>query len=136
MTIRKTADVFTNDANHSEFHLSLTGHVGRLFTLTPQYVLLKGIAGESIKKIVTLVPDKKHPFALTGIRAKHGDNIKYRYKEIKTGNNVQYKIYIENACKQAGMYFDTLYLKTDSKLKPVIRIAVYGNISTASAQKK
>jgi len=35
---------------------------------------------------------------------------------------------VENLKKVGGRYSDTIYLKTDSKIKPEIKIRVYGNI--------
>jgi len=35
---------------------------------------------------------------------------------------------VENLKKGKGHYYDTIYLKTDSKIKPEIKIRVYGNI--------
>jgi hypothetical protein len=35
---------------------------------------------------------------------------------------------VENLKKAGGYYLDTIYLKTDSKIRPEIKIRVYGNI--------
>jgi hypothetical protein len=80
---------------------------------------------------VTIVPSKAFPFTLEGIRAKRGDNIKYQFKEIKARKGIRYEVTVENTRMATGVYFDTLYLKTNNKKKPEIPIRVFGDIKKA-----
>jgi hypothetical protein len=47
-----------------------------------------------------------------------------------------YILAVENQKKEAGRYRDTIHLKTDSKLKPEIKVNVYGNIYEAPQKGK
>lgn len=109
----------------------LKAQVDKIYTLTPPSVALKGIEGEAIQQIVNLIPSETFPFSLKEIRAKRGQYIRYQFEEIKVGESVRYQVIIENTRKEAGVYFDTLYLKTDSRRKPEIVITVFGNIAKA-----
>lgn len=129
--LKKTVTVITNDPEKKEIPLTLKLQVDKIYTVTPQSVALKGIEGEEIKQTVMLIPSGTFPFTLKEIRAKRGQFIKYRFEEIKIGKGLRYKVTVENTRKEAGLYYDTLYLKTDSKKKPEIQITVFGNISKA-----
>jgi hypothetical protein len=39
-----------------------------------------------------------------------------------------YILIVENLKKEKGRYYDMISLKTDSKIKPLIKINVYGHI--------
>jgi hypothetical protein len=43
---------------------------------------------------------------------------------------------IENKKTEKGRYFDTVYLKTDSKIQPQINVNVFGNVSAAKPKGK
>jgi len=49
-------------------------------------------------------------------------------KEVRISEREAYILIVENLKKRQGRYRDTIYLKTDSKIKPEIKIRVYGNI--------
>jgi len=55
-------------------------------------------------------------------------NIGLRLKEVKISEREAYILTVENLKKTEGGYRDTIYLKTDSKIKPEIKINVHGNI--------
>ena len=130
-TLKKTVRVITNDPKKKEIPLTLKVHIDRIYTLTPESVVFKGVEGEALKTVVRLVPGKVFPFVLNEIKAKRGENIRYQVAEIKEGKGVRYELTVENTRRAAGVYFDTLYLKTDSERKPEIQITVFGNISKA-----
>lgn len=66
-----------------------------------------------------------------GIKAKKGEYLTYKIEETKSFQGVKYLLTITNVRKEKGRYHDVLFLKTDSKLKPEIKISVYGNIRSA-----
>lgn len=124
----------TNDPGKKEIPLKLKVQVDRIYTLTPQSIALKGIAGETIRQTLSLVPNEAFPFALKEINAKRGEYIKYLFQEIKVGNSVRYEVTVENTKTDPGIYFDTLFLKTDSERKPEIQVTVFGNVRKAPEQ--
>lgn len=132
--LKKTIGVITNDPKNREIPLHLKAQVDKIYTVTPRSFALKGIEGEAITQTVTLIPNESFPFTLKEISAKRGQYIKYRFEEVKVGESVRYNVTVENTRKDAGVYFDTLYLKTDSKRNPQIAITVFGSIGKAPDQ--
>lgn len=120
--------VFTNDSAKPSQALFLTGHVDRLFILSPSRVRLVGPVGTEIKETLKLSTQPKYPLKLESIHAIHGQYIHCSLKKIAGGKSAVYEIDVENTRAQAGRYVDTLFIKTDSKIRPVIEIPVYGYI--------
>jgi hypothetical protein len=58
--------------------------------------------------------------------AKKGENIRVA---VQVDPGSAYRLIVENLKEDKGRYFDTIYLKTDSPLRPVIEIGVFGIIS-------
>lgn len=98
----------------------------RFVTITPKRVNLKGTVGESIEGTVRIIPKEKYPFKILKTRARSGKNIRLNLKETE---NSEYLLTVENLMKVKGSYRDTVYLKTDSKIRPEIKISVKGKIS-------
>lgn len=131
-TLNKKVTVKTDDPNNPQIPLTIKGRVIELYTLDPKSVKLKGNVGETIKKTVRVRPNKTYAFKIQEITAKRGENIRYQYKEINEGDNVGYEVTVENTATKPGVYFDTLHLKTDSKIRPEIDISVIGSIREAA----
>jgi hypothetical protein len=126
--LKKSLMVYTNDAAHPTQVLTLTGHVDNLYILSPSRVRLVGPVGTEIKQTLKLTTKEKYPLQLESIRALRGNYIHYALKKIAGGKSAVYEIDVENTRKQEGRFIDTLYVKTDSKVKPQIDIPVYGYI--------
>ena len=135
-TVHKKITVFTNDPNHRQLYIDLKAKVDRLYTLSSRRVNLVGHVGDALQKTVTFTPEANHAFKLTEVSTKRGECIQYKVNEISDEKGVRYELLIQNIKKDAGSYFDTLYLKTDSKFKPNIRIQVFGNIKPAPKTEK
>jgi hypothetical protein len=85
---------------------------------------------------VTIVPEEKYPFEVLETKAKAGKNINYKLTEsIDKKGHEQYVLTVENVKKEKGRYYDAIHIKTNSKIKPEIKILVYGIID-AKPQKK
>ena len=89
---------------------------------------MHGIVGDPIKGSVTIIPEKKYPFKILNLRAQDGKNIKYRLEEADESDTTVYKLNIENLKTDAGRYYDSIILETDSKIRPQINVRVYGYI--------
>ena len=109
-------------------HLTVVGNVNKFVTIIPQRVILRGFAGDQIANKVKIIPEEKYPFKIVGDREVHKKNIRYELEEAKRSKKIEYVLTIANLKKQKGRYFDIIKLKTDSKIRPDIRIRVYGNI--------
>jgi hypothetical protein len=89
---------------------------------------LTGFAGDQITNKVKIIPEEKYPFKIVGDRTIHKKNILCELEEAKRSKMIEYVLTIANLKKEKGRYFETIRLKTDSKIQPDIRIRVYGNI--------
>ena len=132
--MKKTAGVYTNDKNHPRQDLIISGPVEKFVTIRPQHVSLRGIAGDSIKGQVTIIPEKKYPFKILDVRAKDGKNINFQLDEVKKPNGQAYELKIENLREKTGRYYDTIILKTDSKVRPELNVRVYGYLRTRKSE--
>jgi hypothetical protein len=127
-TIKKNIKVHTNDKEKQTLSLTVTGAVEMFADIQPRRVRLAGVEGTKLKKEVTIKPTPKYPFNITNIRAKNGTHIKYQFEELKEPGKTGYLVTIENTKKVKGRYQDTIFLTTNSKVKPEIDIFVSGNI--------
>lgn len=89
---------------------------------------MRGFVGDQITNKVKIIPEEKYPFKIVGDRNVHKKNIRYELEEAKRSKKIEYVLTIANLKKEKGRYFETIRLKTDSKIRPDIRIRVYGNI--------
>ena len=99
----------------------------RVVTISPSRVVLRGEAGTAIRGRTIIVPEKRFPFKIIGVRAGNGDNIRYDLRDRQDGSG-SYLLEVENLRTSPGRYHDTIQLTTDSQIKPKITIAVYGHI--------
>jgi hypothetical protein len=103
-----------------------------MYSLDPKSVKLKGVVGETIQETIRMVVNEGYAFKIKEITAKRGENIRFQYEKIEEGDDVVYELTVENTAEKPGVYFDTLYLKTDSQRKPEIDISVVGSIREAT----
>ncbi len=132
--MKKTAGVYTNDKNRPQQDLVISGLVENFVTIRPQHVSLRGFAGDPIKGQVSIIPEKKYPFKILEARAKDGKNIKFKLDEINSPNGQAYELNVENLREKTGRYYDTIILKTDSKVRPELNVRVYGYLSARKSE--
>ena len=124
--MKKTAGVYTNDKTHPRQDLVISGQVEKFVTIRPQHANMRGFVGDPIKATVTIIPGKKYPFKILNLRAKDGKYIKYQLEETKESDTTVYKLIVENLKTDAGRYYDSIILETDSKIRPELNVRVYG----------
>jgi hypothetical protein len=127
--MRKKAMVHSNDPARPQLALTVSGQVDPFAQIEPEHVIIRGYAGETLHRQLTVVPSRQTPFAIKDVKAKHGNNIKIAWKAKDTPEGKTYIIDVENTRTQKGRYYDTLYLITDSSLKPKIPVQVRGSIA-------
>ena len=107
----------------------ITGFVEKFVTISPERIKLTGEPQTPIQSIVSITPEDKYPFKILEVTAKNGKNIRQSFQETEISKGKKgYVLTVENTKKETGRYFDTITLKTDSKIQPEIDITVYGNI--------
>ena len=127
--MKKKAIVHSNDPYRPQLALTISGHVDKFAQIKPENVIIRGYVGEPLRRRVTVVPSREHPFTVTGVKAKHGDNIKIAWKAQDTPQGKTFLVDVENTRAEKGRYYDTLYLITDSSARPQIPIQVRGSIA-------
>jgi len=132
----KSATVYTNDTDNPHLKLSIFGNVERFVTIRPSQVRLQGVAGEEIKRKVTIIPTPRYPFKIVKVRARNGKDISYQLSEEKGPNGQQYALTVENKRLEKGSYFDIVTLETDSKIQPELHIRVYGDLRQRAEEGK
>ncbi len=132
--MKKTAGVYTNDKSRPRQDLVISGPVEKFATIRPQHVSLRGYAGDSIKGVVTIIPEKKYPFKILDVQAQNGQNINIQLDEVKKSSGRTYELKVENLRQKAGRYYDTIILKTDSKVRPELNVRVYGYLRARKSE--
>lgn len=97
-------------------------------TISPRYARLFGEPGKDIAVDITITPESQYPFTITDVRAKNGKEIAFELKPKSNPTKNGYVLTVKNLKKEKGRYSDTIYLSTDSKIKPKLQITVYGQI--------
>lgn len=114
--------------------MTISGKVESFATIIPKRVKLFGKADSEVSAKVSIIPTDKYPFKILSSHAKKGENIRLSLEEVKREQQPQYVLTISNTKNSSGRYFDTVYLKTDSKLKPELYVSIYGNITDSDGK--
>lgn len=104
--------------------------------MRPSQVRLRGVAGESIKSKVTIIPAPKYPFKILKVRARDGKDISFQLSEENSENGPKYALTVINRRSQKGSYSDIITLETDSQIRPELQIRVYGVLRQQTEEKK
>ena len=126
---KKKIIVETNDPKHSQLSLHILGNIERFVTITPRQIKLNAAVGNTQKVSITVLPEKKYPFKILSAEADKGQFIRFEIKDVKKADRDAYLITVENTKTTKGRFFDTIKLKTDSEIRPMIDIWVHGNIN-------
>ena len=127
-TLTKRITVKTDSTVTPLLNLTIIGHINHFVRIIPNRVTLSGVSGTSIEKKVKIVPEEKYPFKIVGDRTVRKKYIHYKLEKDKRSEKPGYVLTVANLKKGKGRYFETIRLKTDSKIRPEINIRVYGNI--------
>jgi hypothetical protein len=125
----------TTDPQKPVTQLAISGSVKNFATITPKNIRLYGKAGEPVKETVRIVPEDSYPFKILETKAQIGRDIRYELTSEKQAPGGAYLLTVENLKKETGRYYDTIFLVTDSRVKPKISIRVYGKISGSETRK-
>jgi hypothetical protein len=126
--MKKKATVFSNDPRRPQLLLTVAGSVEPFADIQPGRIILRGYSGQTLRQELVITPRASYPFTVKEVTAKYGDNIKYKMHEQQTPQGKAFVVVVENTKTSPGKYYDTLFMTTDSPLKPKIPIHVYGTI--------
>ena len=126
MRINKAITVKTNDPKNRETVLYMEGPVDTCATISPKLVRFNGPAGQKMVQKVTIVPNPKYPFKITGTRQEPLNTDKFKHKLEKTPTG--WVLTVENIWPSKGGYFGSIYLDTDSETCKSLRVEVQGDL--------
>lgn len=130
--MNKQIEVFTNDPTRSRLILNISGSVREFAKMEPKYARLVGKAGANIRKVVTITREKAYPFTILEAKARSGKDIAVDIEEFSRADADGYRVTIANTRTTAGRYADMVILTTDSPIKRIISVPVYGQILSAA----
>ena len=125
----KTAIVYCNDPTRQQFALVMFGTVERFAAINPGFARLFGKTGEDITAAIRIVPEEPYPFTILGPFERETRNIRYTLSRLDGPDKQGYLLTVKNVRREKGRYYERIVLKTDSTVKPEIRISVYGNLT-------
>ncbi len=108
--------------------LVIEGQVEDFASIYPRYLRLCGEVGEQISAKVSIIPSDRYQFNILEVKAIKGENIRMKLEKHEDQKAKGYLLVVENTLKEKGRYNDTIQLRTDSKVRPVLMVRVYGNI--------
>lgn len=126
--LRKSAVVETNDPRNPAITLKISGKVARFATITPNSVQFTGPVGTEMTAVVRIVPEPQYPFAVLSIAPQKGESIRCSFQQVTESGLPVYLVHVENLKTDKGRYYDVVLVKTDSRIRPVIKISIYGNL--------
>ena len=118
--------VSTNEPNNPILKLMISGQISLFADITPKSLILKGLVGEKVEAAAVITPYKEYPFTITGIEIE--DKLKEMVSVDIHRKGETFILTAKNKIKSAGQYLGKLILKTDSSIKPEIKIFVRGTI--------
>lgn len=127
--LKKYITVYTNDPNNPKPKLIIYGNVERFASIKPPGVSLRGYVGEAMQKDVRITPREEYPFKIVTSNTQYGKHIAFQLNEHSIGEATEYLLKIKNITKEKGIYRDKIILRTNSGIKPKIKIPVYVKIS-------
>ena len=107
----------------------MIGTVERFAAIEPGFAKLFGRAGEDIHATIRIVPEERYPFRILGPMEEQTDNVHYMLSRLDIPGRQGYLLTVKNVREEKGRYFEQIVLKTDSPLKPEIKIKVYGHVT-------
>jgi hypothetical protein len=118
--------VSTNDPANKQVALQISGQVDHFAEINPKSVFLQGKAGEAIQAKVTISPNLKYPFHITGSSPSQeiADKVKV---DVESGQN-NYGLIITNLLVAPGSYYGNIQLETDNAAQSELIINVRGKI--------
>lgn len=122
--VRESASIRTNDPVNPILSVAISGSVKEFAKIQPNRLTLIGSAGTVMKaqSVVTRLPE--HPFRITAYRTEQKGNMRLTVTPDSSGES--HTVVVENIVTEKGRFFDAVLLTTDSAVKPIIRIPVYG----------
>jgi len=129
---RKETRIFTNDREHAEFSLVLTGTAKPFIEIQPSHIVrLRGAPGDNLQGQVRFTSHLPGPFKITNYRTNIPDKIEVNLKAVQADR--VYVLEVKNKSQNSGPYAGLIELTTTSKERPRLIVRVFGEIYLPSS---
>ena len=129
---RKETRIFTNDREHPEFSLVLTGTAKPFIEIEPSHIVrLRGAPGDNLQGQVRFISHLPGPFKITDYRTNIPDKIEVNLKAVEADR--VYVLEVKNKSRNSGPYAGLIELTTTSQQRPRLIVRVFGEIYLPSS---
>jgi len=129
---RKETRIFTNDREHAEFSLALTGTAKPFIEIQPSHIIrLRGAPGDNLQGWVRFTSHLPGAFKITDYRTNIPDKIEVNLKAVEADR--VYVLEVKNKSQNSGPYAGLVELNTTSKERPRLIVRVFGEIYLPSS---
>lgn len=118
--------VSTNVPDISILELMITGRVQPFVKVNPRALMLKGPAKGKVSAVATITPNPRLSFVITDVLL--DDNLKEAVSIDIDRKGGYFVLTATNRLRSPGQYLGKIILKTDSLIKPEIKIFIHGAI--------
>jgi hypothetical protein len=126
--IRESVQVHTNDPAHGVIELAVSGKVEVFADIRPKSLRLAGQLGHPVTLTAEIIPRADQPFKIKNARAMNGQYLQFNLADkVKEGQKV-YELTVTNTRREPGRFSDVIYLETDSPIRPMLQVPIYGII--------
>ncbi|MFZ2921948.1 MAG: DUF1573 domain-containing protein [Desulfosalsimonadaceae bacterium] len=118
--------VSTNEPNNSMLKLMMHGQISLFADISPKSLILKGQTGEKVQATSIITPYKEYPFSITGVVL--DEALKEQVSIDIDREDEKFIVTATNKIKSPGQYLGKMIIKTDSSVKPEIKMFIKGTI--------
>ena len=126
--MHKTARVITNDPKNPEIPLKMSGPVRNFAVIKPNTISLRGDEGKEVSGRANISMTKEFPFDIVRTTATANAKFTYALEKFQKEGEVSWILTVMDP-NPSGRYAGTVYLHTDSDLRPSLEVKVYGNFT-------
>jgi len=124
---RQSAIIFSNDPEQPKVTVSIGGTIKPFISVEPApRVMFSGYYGDSLEQVLRIATNTDEPLNITGVSSNIDDKIEYTLKNEK--KDKEYTLGIKTRGGIKDTFRGRIALKTTSKKKPEVSIAVLGNL--------
>ncbi len=115
--------------------LMISGRVKGYITVNPGFIRLIGPLGQTLKRVIKVTPLDGHPMTIKKVEAQRGEFLHFELKPLANDPAKKgYRLVVKNTMDEPGSYNDIIFIRTDSKHKPTLKIPVYGRVFDINSQ--
>ncbi|ACL05387.1 protein of unknown function DUF1573 [Desulfatibacillum aliphaticivorans] len=129
-TMRKVVYVMSNAPANPKVALRISGKVIRFAKISPLSVSLnkESIQDSGAVGSVKIVPIEEYPFKITDLSASKNARFSYKLEDYAHGSRKGWILTVTDP-KPQGRYMGSVYVHTDSPVRPKLEVRVYGNFT-------